>query len=107
MLEALAYMHSLNFLHRDIKPANIMFKKKLKLAEYDDDSAFCQEEEEVKLIDFGLCCDMTDKSEESLMQDKSGTVGYLAPEIITKDSKTEFYDDRVDVFSLGIVFYEM
>lgn len=41
------------------------------------------------------------------MHDKSGTVGYLAPEIITKESKYYFYDNKVDVFSAGIVFYEM
>jgi serine/threonine protein kinase len=50
---------------------------------------------------------MTDKSDNSLMQDKSGTVGYLAPEIIAKESKNELYDDRVDVFSAGIVFFEL
>ena len=62
--------------------------------------------EEMKLIDFGLCADVTDHSFESLLNDKSGTVGYLAPELITC-KKGEFYGEKVDVFSAGMIFYEM
>ena len=61
---------------------------------------------EMKLIDFGLCADVTDHSANSLLVDKSGTVGYLAPELIT-NKKGEFYDEKVDVFSAGMIFYEM
>ena len=60
----------------------------------------------MKLIDFGLCADVTDHSANSLLVDKSGTVGYLAPELIT-NKKGEFYDEKVDVFSAGMIFYEM
>lgn len=61
----------------------------------------------VKIIDFGLCANLLDKSEDSLLNDKSGTVGYLAPELIGMTKQTGFYDDKVDVFSAGVVFYEM
>ena len=64
-------------------------------------------QEVCKIIDFGLCASLLDRSDDSLIHDKSGTVGYLAPEIITKEGKHQFYDDKVDVFSAGIVFYEM
>lgn len=101
MLEALTYMHRQEIVHRDLKPANIMFKKILGWGDEPD-----LDLEEMKLIDFGLCADVTDHSSNSLLNDKSGTVGYLAPELIT-NKKGNFYDEKVDVFSAGMIFYEM
>ena len=100
ILETLAYIHSKNILHRDIKPSNIMFNKQ-------KDLCSGKTVEVVKLIDFGLCCDYSDKSERSLLHDKCGTVGYIAPEVIGKKSDSETYNGKADVFSLGIVLYEM
>jgi calcium-dependent protein kinase len=57
LLEALTYMHRLQIVHRDLKPANIMFKKILGGGEDMD-----LDMEEMKLIDFGLCADVTDHS---------------------------------------------
>jgi len=102
IFEAIAYMHRLKVVHRDLKPANIMFKKILGGGEDGDDLDM----EEMKIIDFGLCANLMDHSEHSLLHDKSGTVGYLAPELITK-KRGEFYNSKVDVFSIGMIFYEM
>ena len=41
------------------------------------------------------------------MNDKSGTVCYLAPELVGMDYRKKFYDEKVDVYSLGIILYEM
>lgn len=98
VLEGLKYMHSRNLVHRDIKPGNIMLRDPL---QGEGNEEIC------KIIDFGLCASLLDKSDEALIHDKSGTVGYLAPEIITKEGKNTFYNERVDIFSAGIVFYEM
>lgn len=78
MLRALAFIHSRNILHRDIKPANIII-----------------EDHNVKLMDFGL----SDLNEPE--QKFKGTLYYIAPEQIHNK-----VDERSDIFSLGITFYE-
>ena len=87
--EALAYAHSQGVIHRDIKPSNILLTQS----------------GQPMLTDFGVAKVI----EEDATQDITGTsatVGtpeYMAPEQIT--SKT--VDARADLYSLGVVFYEM
>ncbi len=61
----------------------------------------------VKLMDFGISTNYTDKSNNSLIRDKSGTACYLAPELIGMNYYKVLYDEKVDVFSVGIVLYEI
>jgi hypothetical protein len=86
VLAALEYAHSGEVIHRDIKPDNI----------------FLLEGDTVKLVDFGLA-----RVQASTTITRSGTVmgspGYIAPEVI--DGKPA--DKRTDVFSFGVLFYEM
>lgn len=88
--DALALIHSKNIIHRDLKPANIM------LIEKDNDRDF------VKLLDFGVA-----KASFQTRLTKTGmlvgTTGYLSPEQITDSGVTP----ASDIFSLGIIFYEM
>ena len=83
---AIAYLHEQKIIHRDIKPNNI------KISSHG----------EVKLLDFGIA---KDPASPQLTRYGSliGTQGYLSPEQI--QSKT--VDVRSDVWSLGILFYEM
>lgn len=93
--EALAYVHSrtdevgrpLKIVHRDINPNNVMVS-------YDG---------AVKLIDFGIAKAKT-KVYETRTGVVKGTFGYIAPEQITKRAPV---DHRADVFSLGVLIYEM
>lgn len=62
------------------------------------------ERDNIKLIDFGLCADLTDLSHKSALLDKSGTVGYMAPEILT--NAPGCYDYRADMYSLGVILIE-
>lgn len=95
ILELLVYLADNQIAHRDIKPGNIMFHKTK------DNKVIC------KLIDFGLCADARDKSNTTLLKDRAGTVCYLAPELIECNPDKGYYDTKVDVFSISMVFWEL
>jgi serine/threonine-protein kinase len=85
---ALAYAHNQGVLHRDIKPSNVMITR--------DGSVF--------LSDFGLAR-MVQAGESTLSQDMMvGTPQYISPEQAQGMSKL---DGRTDIYSLGVVLFEM
>jgi serine/threonine protein kinase len=89
--EALQYAHEHGIVHRDIKPENILLDKQGR----------------VKIADFGIAKILgTQQKEEKLTgeQQSIGTPHYMAPEQVEKPSTV---DHRADIYSLGVVFYEM
>jgi serine/threonine protein kinase len=84
---ALAAIHKVGVLHRDLKPANIMFR--------DDGS--------LALIDFGVAKLRDAAIELSGLGEICGTPYYMSPE----QGEGLPVDERSDIYSLGIVFYEM
>jgi formylglycine-generating enzyme required for sulfatase activity len=85
--EALSYAHGKGIIHRDIKPSNI-------LLDADDN---------VKVMDFGIAR-MAEGPGLTMTGTQMGTLVYMSPEQI-KDSK--HVDERTDIYSLGVSFYEM
>jgi len=85
LLSALVFMHSKGIMHRDIKPENLILKD----SENDWD---------VKIADFGLSQFL--QANEYLFT-RCGTPGYVAPEILADEK----YDEKVDVFSAGVILY--
>lgn len=87
--DGLAYAHERKVYHRDIKPANIMLNSS----------------DVVKITDFGIARVVKDTtmSHSNRTLDTSGTLAYMSPEQI-RGKKT---DERSDLYSLGIVLYEM
>jgi serine/threonine-protein kinase len=90
---ALREAHALGVIHRDLKPANIM------LTRHGDDEDF------VKVLDFGLVKHISERPEEQLTQTGlfMGSPKYMAPEQI----QGAVVDARTDIYSLGIIMYEM
>lgn len=93
LVEGLRYIHSKGVVHRDLKPENILI-----------DSASSQPGlPEVKLSDFGHSKLIHDGYTHA--QSTVGTRQYWAPEVTDRCSRT--YDERVDLWSLGVVLYVM
>lgn len=82
---ALLTAHKNNLIHRDIKPQNILVTP----------------EEKVKVTDFGIAKSLTTDVTKTL--NIMGTAHYISPE----QAKGEVLDHRTDIYSLGIVLYEM
>ncbi|MGE5194680.1 MAG: serine/threonine-protein kinase [Deltaproteobacteria bacterium] len=89
--DALQYAHEEGVVHRDIKPENILIDRKGR----------------VKIADFGLA-KLLGRTQESFLltgtHQVMGTPNYIAPEQMERPLAV---DHRADIYSLGVVFYEM
>ena len=86
VLDGLDYAHSEGMIHRDIKPANILLTKK----------------GQAVLADFGIA-QIIGSTQHTVSGALLGTLNYMAPEQGLKGT----CDARSDIYSMGIVFYEM
>ena len=77
------FLHSNNYIHRDIKLKNILIN----------------ENNTIKLTDFSSCVNITEGKEKTF----NGSFEYSTPDLINDD----LYDESIDIWSLGIVLYEM
>jgi len=97
LCDALQFAHERGIVHRDIKPENILLDKSGR----------------VKVADFGIAkmlgsgdgaCQPASPAAQGATQNVVGTRGYCAPE---QESSPQRVDSRADIYSLGVVFYEM
>ncbi|RMJ27741.1 serine threonine-protein kinase [Aspergillus sp. HF37] len=86
MAAALKYLHKKHVMHRDIKPENILVGI----------------HGEVKISDFGWSV----HAPNSRRQTMCGTLDYLPPEMLKPGSQDSYYNEKVDLWSLGVLTYE-
>lgn len=77
-------LNKYNIMHRDMKPDNIFFHNGV-----------------IKLGDFGFCKNLN--SPEEMTKTMLGSPIYMAPEVL----KGEIYSNKADIWSLGVVIFEM
>ncbi|KAL6614531.1 hypothetical protein ACP70R_036801 [Stipagrostis hirtigluma subsp. patula] len=80
----MAYIHPQKVVHRDVKPENIIF-----------DGEFCP-----KIVDFGIACE---EAYCDPLANDTGTFRWMAPEMM----KRKPYGRKVDVYSFGLILWEM
>lgn len=83
---ALKYLHRKHVIHRDIKPENILLGI----------------HGEIKIADFGWSVHAPSRRRQTLC----GTLDYLPPEMISRTGKDGSYNEKVDLWSLGVLTYE-
>ncbi|KAI9777071.1 MAG: spindle assembly checkpoint kinase [Candelina submexicana] len=86
MAAALRYLHKKHVMHRDIKPENILVGI----------------HGEIKISDFGWSVHAPNNRRNTMC----GTLDYLPPEMIKPGSQDNFYSEKVDLWSLGVLTYE-
>ena len=84
VVNAVYFLHKNNFIHRDIKPENILL--------FDNNI--------VKLCDFGWCVRLEEGQQRVTF---CGTTEYMSPELVNHEE----YSKEIDVWSLGVLLYEM
>ena len=82
--EGLAAVHQAGFIHHDIGPKNFLVDR----------------EDHVKLLDFGLTVPNTPAFQRG--GNRTGTIQYMAPEVIRRESK----DEKIDIFAFGAMMFE-
>lgn len=86
MAAALKYLHKKHVMHRDIKPENILVGI----------------HGEIKISDFGWSVHAPNNRRNTMC----GTLDYLPPEMLRPGSQDNYYNEKVDLWSLGVLTYE-
>jgi len=97
---ALCTAHEAHLVHRDIKPENIMIRPDGLVKVLDFGLAKLIEHKNMSVLDLEASTAVHNQTEKGMIL---GTVNYMSPE----QARGERVDERTDIFSLGVVIYEM
>ena len=106
IIEAVRYLHKKHIMHRDLKLDNILVNFKNE----NDKSVLNMYGAEVKIIDFGFAAHVDKKTD--LHKSVLGSPMYMDPKLLQKYTHSKNiditgYDEKIDIWSLGNIFYEM
>jgi predicted ATPase/signal transduction histidine kinase/CheY-like chemotaxis protein len=91
LIESIAYIHSVDIIHKDISPDNIIVN---------------QETNQLKLIDFGTASRLLYETPSVQTPERlHGTLAYVSPEQTGRINRR--VDSRTDLYSIGVIFYEL
>jgi serine/threonine protein kinase len=97
ILIGLKFIHDHNIIHADMKPHNILLHRPT-----GNDKAV------IKICDFGISLVINPNEnnglKKALMKQRSGTAGYIAPEI---KANNELVGPEIDIWAMGVIIYEM
>lgn len=88
ILKAVEYIHSKNIVHRDLKPENVLYIDK-------------SDKSPLVLADFGIAKEL--KSSDDLIFKSAGSLGYVAPEVLTSSG----HGKPCDIWSIGVITYTL
>ena len=88
ILGAVEYIHSKNIVHRDLKPENILYATK-------------EPNSPIVIADFGIAKRL--KNDEDVIFKAAGSLGYVAPEVLTGDG----HGKPCDIWSIGVITYTL
>jgi len=94
LADGIKFMHSKGIIHRDLKPQNILLQRTLPKSTKDFNGL------EIKIADFGFARTLTSSE---LTETICGSPLYMAPEVLQRHK----YSDNTDLWSLGVILYEM
>ena len=89
LMSAIEYCHNNGIVHRDLKPENLLYLKKGN-----------EENNPIKIIDFGLSKSIGHDKKSNRLSTKVGTPYYISPEILAGE-----YTKKCDIWSAGVIFY--
>jgi translation initiation factor 2-alpha kinase 3 len=102
ILNAINYIHSQDLIHRDLKPSNILLSLDGNFVKIGDFGLVVSVEENPNISN-GLEKNSNSKNNNNISNDNNGTYLYMSPEQL----KHKEYSSKVDIFSLGIILYEL
>ncbi|KAJ3061222.1 hypothetical protein HDU98_002860, partial [Podochytrium sp. JEL0797] len=106
VLEGLSYLHNVSIIHRDLKPSNL-FMDSLGNIKIGDFGLARKGKNPIELMTSSSILGESFASGDGTMTQDIGTPVYVAPELLCRGDSAVKYNSKVDVYSLGIVFFEM